>query len=211
MGLRTILVTAFEPFGGEAINASWEAAKRIDGWRCGDAILAARMLPCAYGACVEEFAAQYTHLNPCAVLLTGQAAQRSAVCVERIARNAASTTVRDNRGAVGTAPAGRTAVLTTIASPSAIVRAIRETGVTARVSSDAGDFVCNHLYYGALGYLAAGSRTDPMVFIHLPATPEQSPARASALRLPTADAVRALQAAVQVLIRPAPARVGAAE
>ncbi len=39
MGLRTILVTAFEPFGGETINASWEAAKRIDGWRCGEAIV----------------------------------------------------------------------------------------------------------------------------------------------------------------------------
>jgi pyroglutamyl-peptidase len=36
MGLRSILVTAFEPFGGEAINASWEAAKRLDGWRCGE-------------------------------------------------------------------------------------------------------------------------------------------------------------------------------
>lgn len=200
MGLRTILVTAFEPFGGEAINASWEAAKRIDGWRCGEAVVAARVLPCAYGVCVEEFVAQYARLDPCAVLLTGQAARRGAVCVERVARNASSATARDNRGAVGRVATGSPDVLKAMASPGVIARAIRETGVTARVSSDAGDFVCNHLYYGALRHLAARSPLTAAVFIHLPATPQQSRPRANANRLPTIEAVRALQAAVQVLL-----------
>ena len=45
---RTILVTGFEPFGGETVNASWEAARRLEGWRQGGAVAAARLLPCAY-------------------------------------------------------------------------------------------------------------------------------------------------------------------
>ena len=210
MGTRTILVTAFEPFGGETINASWEAAKGIDGWRCGEAVVAARMLPCAYGICVDEFLAQLAHLKPCAVLLTGQAARRGAVCVERVARNAASATARDNRGAVGSVATGGPDVLTTMAPIGSLVRAIREAGVAARGSFDAGDFVCNHLYYGALRHLA-DTPTNPVVFIHLPATPERSPSRASTRRLPTIDAVRALQAAVKVLSAAAQARVAVAD
>ena len=47
MSERILLVTAFGPFGGEAVNASSEAARRIDGRHCGDAVVAARILPCA--------------------------------------------------------------------------------------------------------------------------------------------------------------------
>jgi pyrrolidone-carboxylate peptidase len=79
------------------------------------------------------------------------------VCVERVARNAASATARDNRGAVGAVATG---------GPDGLTNA---------------------------------------VFIHLPATPEQSPPRASMRRLPTIDAVRGLRAAVQVFLAAAPA------
>src|SRR3974390_303626 len=84
--LRTVLLTAFEPFGGEAVNASWEAAKLVDGWRCGDAVVAARMLSCAYEVCVCELAESLERLKPGVVLMTGQAARRKVVSVERFAR-----------------------------------------------------------------------------------------------------------------------------
>ena len=77
--LRTILVTGFEPFGGETVNASWEAARRLDGWRCGERVAVARMLPCVYGACVEDLIEAFERLKPDAVLMTGQAARRGVV------------------------------------------------------------------------------------------------------------------------------------
>jgi pyroglutamyl-peptidase len=202
--LRTILVTAFEPFAGEAVNASWEAAKRVDGWRCGEVVVAARMLPCAFQLCVEEFIAEFGRLRPCAVLLTGQAARRGMVSVERFGRNAASATARDNRSALGPVATAGPDVLKATAPPADVVRAIRQSGVNARISNDAGDYVCNHLYYGALRHLASASPRTAAVFVHLPATPEQSPAGASGRRLNTIDAARALQAAVQVLVRDDP-------
>ena len=85
------------------------------------------------------------------------------------------------------------------AQANAIVRAIREGGVAARISTNAGDYVCNHLYYGALQYLRGVSPLTPAVFLHLPATPEQTPPRASRRRLPTTDAERALKAAVGIM------------
>src|SRR5208337_2909947 len=105
--LATILVTGFEPLGGEAVNASWEAAQRLDGWRCGEHVAVAVMLPCVYGASVERFVAAFERTRPIAALMTGQAARRGVVCVERFARNVANASRLDNRGvAPGAAPLG---------------------------------------------------------------------------------------------------------
>ena len=199
MSARTILVTAFEPFGGETINASWEAARAIEGWRCGGAVVSTRQLPCAYGACVGEFVKAFERLRPSVVVMTGQAAARGMVCIERTARLGASAAARDNRGALGPVASAGTARLQTTASVGAVVRVIREAGVPVRVSTDAGDYVCNHLYYGALHHLAHASPATPAIFIHLPATPEQSAAGTGVRRLATVDALRALQAGILAL------------
>ena len=97
---RPILVTGFEPFGGEMVNASWEAARRIDGWSCGDCVAVARLLPCAYYVCIAEFVAAFERIRPVAVLMTGQAAGRGVICVERFARNVGAS-APDNRGVFG--------------------------------------------------------------------------------------------------------------
>ena len=197
--LHTLLVTAFEPFGGETINASWEAAKELDGWRCSGSIVAARALPCAYGLCVAEFMAAYARLRPRAVLMTGQAARRSMVSVERIARSGASPTLRDNLGALGSPLADGPVRLETTAQAAQIARAIRAAGIAARVSSDAGDYVCNALYYGALRRIGESASPAPAIFIHLPATPRQRRV-AGARPLASPDAARALKAALQAML-----------
>ena len=202
MSGRTVLVTGFEPFGGETVNASWEAARAIDGWRCGEAGAVALELPCVYDACVAKFIEAFERLRPEAVLMTGQAARRGVVCVESLARNVANAAAPDNRGVVGAAVASDgPALLEAIASVAAIARAIRKGGIPARVSTNAGDYVCNHLYYGALRYLRDGARATPAVFVHLPATPEQSPQRANRRRLATADAALALKAAIATMTK----------
>ena len=93
---RTILVTGFEPFGGETINASWEAARKLEGWRRGEYVAAARLLPCAYDASVKKLISMIEALRPDALLMTGQAARRAAVCVERFAHNLDDAAAPDN-------------------------------------------------------------------------------------------------------------------
>ena len=136
------------------------------------------------------------------MLMTGQAARRGVVCVERFARNRPSATAPDNRGRSAQSAADGPDALETTAPARAIARAIRGPGIAARVSTDAGDYVCNHLYYGALRRLAGAARPIPAVFIHLPAAPEQyaagrepSPARDA----PTPSA--RLRTAIEVLAR----------
>jgi pyroglutamyl-peptidase len=200
---RTLLVTGFEPFGGETLNASWEAAQRLEGWRHGEYVAVARLLPCAYDASVKELIQAIDTLRPDALLMTGQAARRGAVCVERFARNLDDATAPDNEGALRRAlRISRDAPewLEATAPVRAIVRAVNEAGIRTRVSRNAGTFVCNHLYFGALQYLGARKRPIPAVFLHLPVTPEQTARAAGATRLTAAKAADALRAAAAVMI-----------
>jgi pyroglutamyl-peptidase len=200
---RTILVTGFEPFGGETVNASWEAARKLEGWRRDELAAVARLLPCAYDASVKELVRAIEKVRPEAVLMTGQAARRGMVCVERFARNLDDAAAPDNLGVL------RKAVRISEAAPErleaaapvrAIAHAIREAGIPARVSRNAGGFVCNHLYFGALRYLGALGRPTRAVFLHLPATPEQTAPAASASRLTSAEAAKALRAAATAMV-----------
>ena len=200
---RTILVTGFEPFGGEAVNASWEAAQRLEGWRRGQFAAVARLLPCAYDASVIEFIHAIETLRPDAVLMTGQAARRAVVSVERFAHNLDDAAAPDNRGALRKAmkiAGGAPERLEATAPVREIAGAIREAGFPARVSTNAGGFVCNHLYFGALRHLSGLGRATPAVFLHLPATPEQTPPRASTTRLSAAAAADALRAAAAAMV-----------
>jgi pyroglutamyl-peptidase len=134
--------------------------------------------------------------------MTGQAARRAVVCVERFAHNLDDATAPDNDGALRRALRISRAApewLETMASVRTIARAIKEAGIPARVSRNAGGFVCNHLYFGALQYLSEKKSAIPAVFVHLPVTPGQAPPGASARRLTPAKAAQALKAAAAAM------------
>jgi pyroglutamyl-peptidase len=200
---RTILVTGFEPFGGETVNASWEAAQKLEGWRHGDTVAVTRLLPCAYDASVKKLVNAIETLRPDALLMAGQAARRAVVCVERFAHNLDDATAPDNDGALRRALRISRAApewLETMASVRTIARAITAAGIPARVSRDAGGFVCNHLYFGALQYLGEKRSPIPAVFVHLPVTPEQAPRGANEKRLTPTEASDALRAAAAAML-----------
>jgi pyroglutamyl-peptidase len=201
---RTILVTGFEPFGGETLNASWEAAQRLEGWRFGDYTAAARRLPCAYDASVKELVKAIDALRPEAIVMAGQAGRRAVITVERFARNLDDSSAPDNAGvlrrAIRISAAGPDRLEATT-SVTAIVHAIRAAGIPVRVSRNAGAFVCNHLYFGALEHLRSLKRPIPAVFMHLPITPEQTAKVARARPLAAATAAEALRTAAATMLK----------
>src|SRR5271163_727295 len=155
------------------------------------------------GASVKELIRAIETLKPEAVLMTGQAAQRAVVCVERFARNLDDAAAPDNLGHLRKAVAiaeGAPERLEAAAPVKAIAGAIREAGIPARVSRSAGGFVCNHLYFGALQYLRDEGWATPALFVHLPATPGQTPPAARARRLTAAEAATALKAAAAAMV-----------
>jgi pyroglutamyl-peptidase len=203
--VRTILITGFEPFGGEMVNASWEAVKQLEGWRHGDLTAIARLLPCSYEVSVKKLIHMIETLRPDAVLMTGQAARRAVVCVERFAHNLDDASAPDNDGDLRRALRISRAApqwLEATAPASLIARVMKEAGVPARLSRNAGAFVCNHLYFGALQYLSGRGSPIPAVFVHLPATPGQDPLGASAKRMTPDRAADAIRVAAAALMDP---------
>ena len=199
---RTILATAFEPFGGETINASWEAVERLEGWRTHGHVVRALKLACAYDESVAAFNSTYARLRPDIVIATGQAAGSAAIRVERQARNRDDSLAPDNRGivrrgiaAIPDAPER----FVTNAPVERIARAIRAAGLPAHVSNSAGGFVCNHFYFCAGRFLAERDAAARFVFLHVPITPEQAAGRPAIPFLASEDVARAIAIAIETL------------
>lgn len=197
-----VLVTGFAPFGGEDVNPSWEICKALP-----SAIGAARIhvlrVPTAFRAAIEVVAAEVERLSPDVVLCLGQAGGRAALSVERVGINMDDARIPDNAGTQPIdepiAAQGPAAYFATVPIK-AMVAAIREAGVSAEVSNSAGTFVCNHLLYGVLHYLAASGRAARAGFIHVPWLDTQAVARPGAPAMALATMVRGVEAAIAAAV-----------
>lgn len=170
-----ILLTGFEPFGGETINPSWEIACQLDGAVIAGHRVHARELPCVFGEALSVLNMALDELRPALVLALGQAGGRSELSLERVAINVDDARIPDNAGAqpvdepvVASGPA---AYFTSLPIK-AMVMGLREAGFPAGVSQTAGTFVCNHVFYGLQHALAGQGLKSG--FMHIPYLPQQS-------------------------------------
>ena len=172
-----ILMTGFDPFGGEPVNPALEAVLKLDGHRVAGHTIRSRKVPTVFGEsikCLERFIAE---IRPTLVICVGQAGGRPDIGVERIAVNITDAGIPDN---IGQKPAdtpvvagGPPAYWSTL-PVKAIVGRLRENGIPASVSFSAGTFVCNHLFYGLMHLLQQSGNRARGGFIHIPFLPEQA-------------------------------------
>ena len=195
-----ILVTGFTPFGGEKINPSWEAVRRLPD-RIGGAELVKREIPTEFrasGAALHELLAE---LRPDAVLCVGQYGGANCIRVERVAVNLRDARIADNAGRQPTdetvVPSGPDAYFATIPTRE-IVDVLRERDIPARLSYSAGTFVCNNLLYCALHESAQIEPAPRCGFIHVPYLPEQTK-DGSAPSMSLELMVKALETAAEVI------------
>lgn len=175
--MTTVLLTGFEPFGGDERNPSGEAvADAARAW-AGPETLVTAVLPVAFDAAADRLRRLIEEVAPEVVIATGLAGGRAHVTPERIAINLRDARIPDNAGAqpvdepsVAGGPAAHFANLPV----KAIAAAIAAEGVPAAVSHTAGTFVCNHAFYVALHEASArpGMRAG---FIHVPWSTETAP------------------------------------
>jgi pyroglutamyl-peptidase len=174
---RMVLLTGFDPFGGEASNPSWDAVRRLRGARIAGHIVAVQRIPTEFARCGTVLARAIARHRPAVVLCTGLAAGRAVVSLERVAINVCDARIADNAGlqpvdvpVLAGAPAAYFASLPL----KAMLAALRGRGIPCEVSNSAGTFVCNALAF----QLAHGIATRWLGlrggFIHLPATPAQA-------------------------------------
>ena len=150
--MKTLLITGFEPFGGETINPAWEAVKalpeQIGGWQ-----LRKLQIPTVFGLAAARTLACAAECRPDAVLCIGQAGTRSAVTPEYVGINLRHARIADNLGNQPqdepVVPGGPTAYFATV-PVRAMTAAIEAQGIPAAVSYTAGTYVCNDLLYTLL-------------------------------------------------------------
>lgn len=201
--MKTVLITAFEPFGGELINPSWEAVSHLhERMLCGAKIVA-KQLPCAFGTSLEALYAAIDEVKPELVIAVGQAGGRTDVTIERVGINVDDARIPDNAGnqpidetIVQYGPAAYFSTLPI----KAIVEGIREAGIPASVSQTAGTYVCNHVMYGLMHHLA--QQKDPIRggFIHIPYLPEQAVKHPGAPSMPAQTVILALEMALSIAL-----------
>ena len=197
-----ILLTGFEPFGGQSINPSWEVARALDGLSLSQAQVRAIRLPCVFAQAATALTRAVAEFQPDIVLALGQAEGRSDISVERVAINVMDARIADNAGAQPIdqpVVAGGPAAYFSTLPIKRLVASLRAEGIPASVSQTAGTFVCNQVFYALQHALA--ERAVRSGFVHLPLLPEQAahwpgPTLPS---LPLATQVAALTCVLQCL------------
>ena len=194
---RRILVTGFDPFGGESINPSWEAVKllphRIGSWE-----IHKLQLPTVFSLAGELAAEEAERLEVSAVLCVGQAGGRTALNPEMVAINLRHASIADNCGRQPqdepVIPGAPNAYFATLPVRRMAER-IRAAGLPAAVSYSAGAFVCNDLYY-TLRHRFEGTERG-VCFFHVPYLPGQ--AKEGQFSMPTEQIAEGLRIAIECI------------
>ena len=207
--MSTILLTGFEPFGGETTNPSWNAVRALrDDWS-GPGVLHAVELPVDFRAVGPTLVEAVERYRPDVVICTGLAGGQADIAVERVAVNIEDPGVPDNAGYQPVDEPvdadGPAAYFSTLPVKAITARLVEE-GIPASVSNTAGTYTCNHVFYRLMRTLAERRPHAVGGFIHVPYEPGQVAAMASpkpsmshetitrAIGLATAVALEALEA-----------------
>lgn len=195
-----VLVTGFQPFGGEKINPAYEALRLLPDEIAGAKVIKLEV-PVVYkecGNCVGEAIKQH---HPDVIINVGQAGGRSCVTVERVAINLAECTMADNAGdkAMGRRirEDGENAYFATI-PVKAIVKHVKENGLPCQISYTAGTYVCNYLMYETL-YLAKNNVRAG--FIHVPYLTSQVVEKPNMPSMSLSEIAKTLELAVEACVK----------
>ena len=197
METRKLLITGFDPFGGESINPSWEAVnalpETVGAWK-----LTKLQVPTVFGKAGETVLAAAEKLQPDAILCVGQAGGRAAVTPELVAINLRYGRIADNAGVSPmdepVVTGGPAAYFSTLPVRD-MAQAVTDAGLPGQVSYSAGAFVCNDLLYTVL-HRYAGTPVRA-AFVHVPFLPQQ--AKEGVPSMTQEDIQKALQAIIQAM------------
>ena len=198
-----MLITGFDPFGGEPVNPALEAVKLMKDEIAGAKIIKLE-IPTVFRKSVEKIHEMMKAEQPDVVLSIGQAGGRFGVTPERVAINVDDARIKDNEGnqPVDTPifTDGEAAYFSNL-PVKAMVEAIKNKGLPSTLSNSAGTFVCNHVMYGVLYYIHKEFPNVRGGFIHVPFITDQVVTKPNVASMALADITEALEAAVEAIVK----------
>ncbi|AZK44671.1 pyroglutamyl-peptidase I [Erysipelothrix piscisicarius] len=170
-----VLITGFDPFGGEKMNPAYEAVKLLPDTIEGAEVLKLEV-PTVFNKSVEVLDEAMAKHQPDIVICVGQAGNRFGVTPERVAINQDDARIKDNEGNQPIDETifedGKAAYFATLPIK-AMVENMKQASIPASVSNTAGTFVCNHLMYGLLYLVDKKYSNVRGGFIHVPFATQQ--------------------------------------
>ena len=191
--MKKLLITGFEPFGGEEINPSWEAVSRLPD-EINEYTLFKLCIPVEFGNAAECVLRAAKEICPDVILCIGLAGGRAAITPELVAINLRYAKIPDNAAfqpkdepaLVG----GACAYFSTLPVRK-MAEAIEAAGIASQVSYSAGAYVCNDLLYTLLFHFEGGQTR--VGFVHIPYCREQEKEPSMAL----SDMIKGLTVAIE--------------
>jgi pyroglutamyl-peptidase len=170
-----ILVTGFEPFGGDRLNPSAEAARNLPR-RVGGARVVTAVLPVVYGVSLAMLKRMVALEHPDVVICMGLAGGRSRLSFETRAVNVNEARIPDNDGRQPRGEEihrGGPASLPPTLPLRTLTRGLRRRGIPVELSPSAGTFLCNHVFYGLMDHVHLEEPSLMGGFVHVPWMTEQ--------------------------------------
>ncbi len=170
-----VLVTGFDPFGGETINPAYEAVKLVNDNIEGAEIIKIE-IPTVFGKSMIVIDKAIQKYKPDVVLAIGQAGGRTSMAVERVGINVDDARIPDNDGQQPIDEIiyedGENAYFSNLPIKKMVFEMQNE-NVPAVVSNTAGTYVCNHVLYSIMYLIDKKYNNLRGGFIHVPFLPEQ--------------------------------------
>lgn len=197
-----ILVTGFDPFGGESINPAIESVKRLPDTIAGAEIIKME-IPTVFHKSINVIDEAIKEHDPDVILSIGQAGGRYDITVERIGINCDDARIADNEGnqmidepVFADGPAAYFVNLPI----KAMVSEIQKAGIPASVSNSAGTFVCNHITYGVRHLVETKYPGKRSGFIHIPFLPNQVLDKKGQPSMALSTIIDGLSAAIKAIV-----------
>lgn len=198
-----ILVTGFDPFGGEPINPAIESVKRLPDNIAGAEIIKLE-IPTVRKKSLEKIEEAINEHNPDVILSIGQAGGRFDISIERVGINLDDFRIPDNEGNQTIDepifPDGENAYFVKL-PVKAMVQNVQKNNIPASVSYTAGTFVCNHVLYGILYLIEKKYNEKKSGFIHIPFLPEQVVDKRNTPSMELNTIVKGLTAAIEAIVK----------
>lgn len=198
-----ILVTGFDPFGGEPINPAIESVKRLPVNIEGAEIIKLE-IPTVRKKSLEKIEKAINEHNPDVILSIGQAGGRFDISIERVGINLDDFRIPDNEGNQiidePIFPDGENSYFVKL-PVKAMVQNVQKNNIPASVSYTAGTFVCNHVLYGVLYLIEKKYKGKKSGFIHIPFLPQQVVDKRNTPSMELNTIVKGLTAAIEAIVK----------
>ena len=197
-----ILITGFDPFGGESINPALEAVKKLPTTILNSEVIKIE-IPTVFEKSLKKIEENIIKHNPDVVISVGQAGGRFGITPERVAINIDDARIKDNEGNqpidIKIFEDGENAYFSNLPIK-AMVKEMTDNGIPASVSNTAGTFVCNHVMYGILYLIDKKYPNMKGGFIHVPYIPSQVVTKPNNPSMSIDDIAKGLELCIKAII-----------